>query len=85
MVNKSKKNNTLIKKKNLILELNKQGVKRISPNALEVLENYFSTNLKALGCILKQEIDTNGRRIAKKEDVLLVIEKLKTHEDSWEI
>lgn len=85
MENNKKKDNALIKKNGLILMMKNFGVKRISPEALLLLEKYFKSLLEKSFRLLKQEIDINGRKTAKKEDILVIIEKLKSREDGWEI
>jgi histone H3/H4 len=83
MAKNNKKDNALIKKKSLILKLNKAGVKRISPEAWAVLNEYFKSNVEAISAFIKQEIDVNGRKTAKKEDVFSAIKKLKIQDKNW--
>lgn len=85
MANNKEKNNILIKRNGLISVINRSGVKRISPEAILLLEKYLRKSLETSSNLLKQEIDINGRKTAKKEDVLAVIEKLKNKEEGWEI
>lgn len=85
MANNNKKNNILIKKSGLISVVNNFGIKRINPEALVFIENYVRNELERVSKLLKQEIDTHGRKTVKKEDVLAVIEKMSNKEDSWEI
>lgn len=85
MANNRKKDNTLIKRSGLILVLNRHGIKRINPEAVVLLEKHLRNNLEVISDLLKQEIDINGRKTARKEDALAVIEKLKSKEEGWEI
>lgn len=83
MAKNNKKDNALIKRKSLILKLNKAGVKRISPESWAILNDYFQNNVEIMFKFLKQEIDVHGRKTAKKEDVISAIKKLKVQEKNW--
>jgi histone H3/H4 len=83
MAKNNRKDNALIKRKNLILKLNRAGVKRISPESWIVLNEYFKNSIESLFILLKQEIDVHGRKTAKKEDVVSAIKKLKIQEKNW--
>jgi len=73
------KDNTLIKEKNLILELNKKGIRNISKDSLKMIEKHLLDYLQNLSEILKEEMIINGRKTLKKEDVEKAL--LKLHEE----
>ena len=85
MEKNSKKVNTLIKRSNLILELKKGGILRVSPDSLLLLESYFREKLRTLVEVLKEELITHGRKTLKKEDIKSAIERIKKEEELWEI
>lgn len=80
----AKKDNTLIKKKNLVLRLKEKGVKRINKNSVLVLEKYFEDSLDKIIDILKEEIFVQGKKTLGKEDVERIL-KEKNKEEFWEI
>lgn len=83
---KNKKiDNILIKRKNLVLELKKNGIDRISPDSLLLLESYLRDCLSKIVELLREEVIVHGRRTLKKEDVLAVLNRLKKEEVGWEI
>ena len=82
--NKSK-DNTLIKRKNLVLILKKAGVKRAAPGSVLQLENYFNAEAEKIADMLKEELRTHGRKTLMKEDVRNVLRKLKKEENPLEI
>ena len=67
MEKSKEKDNTLIKRKNLMLELNSQGINRISPNAVLSLEKYMQEFLLNLIPLLKETMQVNGVRTLTKE------------------
>lgn len=79
------KDNTLIKKKNIVLTLNKAGIKRINSDAILSLEKHFSAEAEEIADILKEEMITHGRRTLQKEDVHNALKKLKKEETFWEV
>lgn len=85
MVKNIKKDNTLIKKKNLILELKKLGIKRVSPEAIIFLEKYLEKNLLNLSVNLKEELIVNGRKTLFKQDIENVLKNMQKKENSMEI
>lgn len=85
MEKNKKRDNTLIKRKNLVLELNKKGINRISPESILILEQYFKDSLGRIVEMLREEVIVHGRRTLKREDVLAVLEKLKKEEAGWEV
>ena len=76
-----KKSNKLIKRKNLILELRRQGVKRANSDALYLLEKYLEKNLSKLINEIKEERDIQGRKTIKKQDVKKVLSKDKANKE----
>lgn len=78
-------NNTLIKRKNLLILIKKAGIKRISKDALDLMEQYFKDELNILSNLLREEIMVNGRKTLKKEDILQVIDSLNKKDISWEV
>jgi len=81
----NKKDNTLIKRKNLILELKKEGIKRVNLKAAIFLEQYFKKSLGVMAKLLKEEMLIQGRKTLKKEDIEKILEKMKTNEEDFEI
>ena len=78
-----KKNNTLIKRKNLILRIKKAGIKRVSPDAVCLLEKDLEKNLSSIIEKIKEEMIIQGRKTLKKHDVKKVFSK--TKDEYWEI
>ena len=78
-------NNTLIKRKNLLILIKKAGIKRISKDALDLMEQYFKDELNILSKLLREEIAVNGRKTLKKEDIHQVISMLNKKDISWEV
>ena len=76
-----KKSNKLIKRKNLILELRRRGIKRANSDALYLLEKYLEKNLSKLINEIKEERDIQGRKTIKKQDVKKVLSKDKTNKE----
>lgn len=83
MEKSKKKNNTLIKRRNLILQIKKAGIKRISPDAVYLLERELEKNLSNIIEKIKEEIIIQGRKTVKEQDVKNVFSK--TKEEFWEI
>lgn len=84
MKKNNKSDNRLIKKRLLILKMKEEGIKRVSPEAIVMLEDYLTKNLIRLLVILKEEMTARGKKTLKKEDVQEVLNKLK-EDKSWEI
>jgi len=76
-----KKSNKLIKRKNLILELRRQGIKRANSDALYLLEKYLEKNLSKLINEIKEERDIQGRKTIKKQDVKKVLSEDKANKE----
>ena len=76
-----KKSNKLIKRKNLILELRRRGIKRANSDALYLLEKYLEKNLSKLINEIKEERDIQGRKTIKKQDVKKVLSKDKANKE----
>jgi len=83
MEKKNVKDNTLIKRKNLILRMKERGIKRISPDAIYLLEEYLEGNLDNIIGRLKEKLTIKGSKTLKKEDIKQVLSK--TKESYWEI
>ncbi len=82
---KNKENiNTLIKRKNIIEKIKKEGIKRVEPKAILVLERHLQNNLFNLVYLLKEEIMASGRKTLKEGDVKRVLLKLR-EKNYWEI
>lgn len=75
MEKNNKKVNTLIKKNQLITELNKKGIKRINSMALLKINQFLEGSLDELGSRLKEEIDIKGKKTLDKEDVERVVKE----------
>ena len=64
-----KRDNALIKRKNLILKIRGAGIKRISPGAVLLIEKGLEKNLNNIIGMLKEKIIIKGRKTVKKQDV----------------
>ena len=71
--------------KNLLILIKKAGIKRISKDALDLMEQYFKDELNILSKLLREEIAVNGRKTLKKEDIHQVISMLNKKDISWEV
>ena len=80
-----KKTNALIKRKNLITRLKKEGITRASLVVVKGIEKEIDKHLLSILVLLKEELIVNGRKTLKKEDVLNAVKKLKNKEDYWEV
>ncbi len=69
MKNKYKRDNTLIKSKNLILILKKAGITRISPEAIIKLEDKLKKQIEKESLELKEKITIKGKRTLEAEDI----------------
>ena len=78
-----KKDNTLIKRKNLILMLKQAGINRVSEDALGEIGKALARYVEKLIPALKEELAVSGRATLKKEDIISIIRKRK--EEFWEI
>ena len=87
MEKSKKKSNTLIKRKNLILKIKQVGIKRISPDAVCLLEKSLENNLSIIIERLKEEITIKGRKTVKKQDIKKVFSEnnQKDNQEFWEI
>lgn len=85
MKKNNKKNNTLIKRKNLILRLKKAGLERLNPDSVLFLEEYFDENLDKMINSLKEEVIIQGRKTLRKKDVQNVLKKIKKEDIFWEV
>lgn len=85
MEKNNKKDNALIKRKNLILELKKEGIKRVNLKAAIFLEQYLKKYLSDMAKLLKEETLIQGRKTLKKEDVEKILEKMKGEKKGFEI
>lgn len=81
MEKNKKKDNTLIKRRNLVLLLKKAGINRISKQALEEIEIKARENLEKMAVLLKQTITIKGKKTLEKPDIL----DLKQDETFWEV
>ena len=81
MTKNTKKDKSLIKRKNLIKILNQNGIKRITKDAILTLEKNMEKYLEEILEPLKQETIIQGRKTLKKEDVENVIEKMNEEEE----
>ena len=69
--------NTLIKRKNLIIFLNKLGINRINIKALNKIELIIRDDLKNLVISLKELIKIKGRKTLLEEDIEEIIKNHK--------
>lgn len=79
------KDNTLIKKNQLVIRLKKEGVRRIDKQAISELSHFFDEYTDRLIKLFRWEIQTNGRKTLKEEDVRKVLSNIKKEEKGWEI
>ena len=77
-----KKDNPLIKRKNLILVLKKAGISRVNKKAIEEIENKIKAYLTNLALSLKQAITIKGKKTLEKQDILALENK---DESFWEV
>ena len=80
-----KKDNTLIKRVNLINQIKKIGIKRVNAKSIKLLENYLEENVEKISLMLKEEMIINGRNTLLEQDVKKVFDKLKKEERGWEV
>ena len=78
-----KKNKILIKKR-IVNEMKKAGINSISPDSFIILDEHFLNNLKIILKALKEELYTNGKKIAGPKDVKKVLDSF-GKENSFEI
>jgi len=77
MIKKKEKINTLIRKRTLLLWMQKNRIKRTSPLALPELERYIKNCLENIAPLMAEELAINGRNTLRKEDIIRVLEKVK--------
>jgi len=79
--------NTLIKRKNLALLIQKNGIKRVSPEAILELEIYAKHCIQDIIPLLVEELAMNGRNTLKKGDIIHVLEDIdnKNKQPSFEV
>ena len=65
----NKKDNTLIKKNKLILFLRENGINRIKPSALRLIEEIIKSNISNILIIAKENMNINGRKTILDEDI----------------
>ncbi len=81
MVKNNKKSNALIKKNNLVYLMNNLGIKRINPQAINVLNKKLENQIQIIIRKLKQNMDINARKTLMKQDVLNVLESKQKDEE----
>ncbi len=84
MKKSKERNNTLIKRKSLVKLLRKEGIKRISPKALDKIEKLILEYLISLSAALKENIVSKGKKTLQAKDISEVI-KNGDSEQYWEI
>jgi len=67
-----KKDNPLIKRKNLILLLKKAGISRVNKKAIKEIENKIKAYLTNLALLLKQAITIKGKKTLEKQETSFV-------------
>jgi hypothetical protein len=85
MKENKEKDNTLFKRKNLVLEMKEAGITRASSESLVLLEKYALKSFQKLFEILKEEMGIHGKKTLKGEDVESGIRRLNKIESNWEI
>jgi histone H3/H4 len=80
MKKSNKLNNVLIKRKNIVLLLNKNGIKRINKEALDFFEIIFRDEALRIAGSLKEELLIKGKKTLEKKDIEEVISRLKKQE-----
>ena len=84
MVKNKKKDNSLIKRNNLVMKLKEFGLNRVSPGSVLKIEKVMKEKLEKIIKKLKEEVITKGRNTLKEEDVDNVVNK-KNEDSGWEI
>jgi len=77
MKKSNRKDNALIKRKNLLNLLKKSGIQRVSRDALNSLENHISDYLIKSIPKLKESMEINGRKTLKRRDTEVLKESKK--------
>lgn len=86
MKKKDKKDNVLIKKKNLAGKLKKLGIKRVNSKSLYEIEKFVNEEIEQFAALLKEILTIKGKRTLAPEDVKEGIKKLKKKkQDNYEI
>jgi histone H3/H4 len=85
MIKNKLKDNSLIKKNNLIVLMKQHGVNRVDKESINCLENETANFLDKVVLLLKEEMTINGRKTLRKQDVKKAIKKLNHKETFWEI
>ncbi len=90
MQKNSNLNNTLIKKKSVMLQLKKAGITRTSKDALKEISIAVNSYLNKVYSVSKEEMFINGRKTLTDKDVTNAVKKIagtsaEKQEDSWEI
>jgi len=72
MVKINKKDNQLniLKRGNVLKLIKKEGITRISPQALEALDKRISEDIKSLVKKLKQHLQINAKKTLEKQDII---------------
>ncbi len=78
MIKNKLKDNTLIKRKNLIIVLKKYGISRTSPDALKKIESLITEDIKKLASALSEIIKIKGRKTLLTRDIEEIIEEKKS-------
>jgi len=86
MAKNKKKSNILLKQRSLLNKVKKAGIKRISPDALNLIKETIEKILDKILAVSREEMLIAGRRTLKEEDIKKSIERLEeTREANWEI
>lgn len=83
MKKNKEKDNLLIKRKNLLLEIKKFDIKRVSPDTILLFDRYFKKELNIILSLIEEELKIKGKKTLEKNDVNNVLKKLK-EEEYWE-
>lgn len=82
MIKNKQKDNTLIKRKNLVLLLKQNNLRRVSPIALNAIEKNIHDYITSLSIVLKERLTIKGKKTLEKKDIE---EILKNQSEYWEI
>jgi len=86
MAKNKKKSNILLKQRSLLNKVKKAGIKRISPDALNLIKETIEKILDKILAVSREEMLIAGRRTLKEEDIKKSIERFEeTREANWEI
>ena len=69
------KNDNILKKRKLLIEMKRFGLNRVSKDSLIVLDKFALDELRAIFKSLKEELIVNGKKTLEKKDVERVLKE----------